>query len=67
VPQHPVLYEILARDRVAELRRTAQIGALRRRRAGRPQVVRSARKATGWFLVDVGLRLASPSDVTRSP
>jgi hypothetical protein len=63
------VYEILARDRVAELERTAEVSAWNRRRAGRghrPQVVRSARKATGWFLVDIGLRLADPRELTRS-
>ena len=64
--QHPRVYEILAWDRVAELRRTAEISALSRRRAGGSQLIRSARSVAGWLLVDLGLRLASPGGVTRS-
>ena len=45
----PTLIEPLARDRAAELRRHAR---------SRPRRRRSARRRTGWLLVDVGLRLA---------
>ena len=45
----PTLIQALAQERVCELRRGA---SPRRRRA------HSARRRTGWLLVDVGLRLA---------
>jgi hypothetical protein len=45
----PTLIAAVAHDRVRELRHGARP---RRRRA------RSARRRTGWLLVDVGLRLA---------
>ncbi|HWD65534.1 MAG TPA: hypothetical protein VG405_10195 [Solirubrobacteraceae bacterium] len=66
MPQHPALYEVLARERQAEFQRTADTTAYGRSRRTRPQLVTSARKATGWFLVEVGLRLAVSRRVTRS-
>jgi hypothetical protein len=65
VLQHPAFNQALARDRVAELRHAARSGA-RRRCPACPGVAGAARNATGWFLVDVGLRLAIPRGITRS-
>lgn len=63
---HPALADALARDRVAELRRSAQDArsarptARSRNKHRRPSVVASFRLRTGWLLVDMGLRLAVP-------
>jgi hypothetical protein len=71
---NPVLAELAARDRIAELRRASakrSLGAQSRLDADlsgseRPLVsIRDARRsrpqrALGWFLVSVGLRLALP-------
>jgi hypothetical protein len=52
----PAVVEALVRDRVLELRRSAD-GRTRGRREKRRH---RATAATGWLLVDVGLRLAVP-------
>jgi hypothetical protein len=64
---NPALTEMLTTDRQAEIQRQAtQRQATRRqamqRRRPRPSSgrVRSLRKATGWALVEIGLRLAVP-------
>ena len=55
----PVVTQALAREHVAELRRRG--GRARIQNARRPErVVDIAMRATGWLLVDVGLRLAAP-------
>jgi hypothetical protein len=58
---HPSLAQTMIDARVAELHRTAQHSRSRRRAdpEGTPEV-RRVRRATGWFLVDLGLRLAVP-------
>jgi hypothetical protein len=50
---HPAQLELLAKAHVEELRRRPR----RSLRAGGPRP-RSLRGATGWFLVNLGLRLA---------
>ena len=65
VPMHPALVAMTSDARVAELRRPA--GSLsrlpRRRRVAAPAPAR-VRRATGWFLVRVGLRLVLPRPTT---
>lgn len=65
MPQHPAVYEALARDRAAELQRTMQVSARNRRCPRGSRLAGRARQNAGWFLVDVGLRLASSRGVTR--
>lgn len=55
--------QALIRDRVGELRRSAASNELDRR-TPRATAIETARNATGWLLVDLGLRLATPA--TRS-
>ncbi len=57
---NPAFAQLLARDRVADLRHAAQTGAARRDDARRARVLQAARHGAGWLLVDVGLRLALP-------
>jgi hypothetical protein len=59
VCQHPALVRALATDRVAELRTEIQeTGSGTRHEVARPRAYDAVRRATGWMLVDVGLRLA---------
>jgi hypothetical protein len=55
---NPVVAQALARERVAELRSSGASPPRRRRRPDR--AVDAARRAAGWLLVDLGLRLAAP-------
>lgn len=57
---NPALVEALVRDRVADLRHSAHTSALGRRAKRRRGVIESARRGSGWLLVDMGLRLALP-------
>ncbi len=61
-PMHPAMVEASARSRVAELqgRRPAP-----RRRLPRRERSRSVRRAIGWFLVNLGMRLALPQPTLR--
>jgi hypothetical protein len=57
-PLHPALTEAHARARVDELHRQARpIAVQRRARRAHPRS-RSMRTTAGWFLVNLGLRLA---------
>jgi hypothetical protein len=67
VYQHPTLLEALTRDRVAEFRRSAEATGDSRRAKRRHNVVETARRGTGWLLVDLGLRLAMPRGGTNGP
>jgi hypothetical protein len=70
VYHHQALAGVLVRDRVADLRHSAQsAGASTRspRIQHRPGVIASARLRTGWLLVDMGLRLAVPRGRTNRP
>lgn len=58
--QNPAVVEALARERAAELRRAAGIRGAQRGEARRGSVLAAPRRATGWLLVDVGLRMAVP-------
>jgi hypothetical protein len=60
VHQHPALAEALIRDRVAELRQTGQASRRCRPEHHRHRVTEVARRATGWLLIEWGLRLAMP-------
>jgi hypothetical protein len=60
VYQHPALVEALIKDRVGELQHSAEATAHVRRDRRRRTVVEAARHGTGWLLVDMGLRLATP-------
>ena len=57
---HPALLEALVRDRVAEHSQTAGTAAHIRPKQRPPKHIAAARHATGWLLVDMGLRLATP-------
>ena len=64
--QSPSLTEFLAQDRANERRQEA-----RRRAAGcsaghRRARLSGARSVTGWFLVELGLRLIAPRRAARS-
>ena len=56
--QHPAVLETLMRDRVADLRDSAQATAHRRRERRWHRFAAATRRGTGWLLVDMGLRLA---------
>ena len=58
--QHPAVLETLVRDRVAELRHSAQATGRMRRVNRWNRLAASIRRGTGWLLVDMGLRLAVP-------
>lgn len=58
--QHPALVEAQIRDRVAELRHNGQASRRRRPEHRRHRVTEVARRATGWLLIEWGLRLAMP-------
>jgi hypothetical protein len=60
VYRNPAFVQVLATDRVAELRHVAETGASHRHDVRRPRVIESARHGAGWLLVDLGLRLALP-------
>jgi hypothetical protein len=62
--QHPSITEAIARDRIAEATQRAQLTALKRA-SRRPSAVAAARNATGWLLVDLGLRLTVPRHSMR--
>jgi hypothetical protein len=65
---HPTMMEMMAHSKMADTQRAAQRGSVARTRAGgssrmaRPGPARpvAVRRAIGWFLVSVGLRLAVP-------
>jgi hypothetical protein len=62
---NPTLVQALVRDHVAELQQSAEAAALGRQRETRSnRVVDAAKRRTGWLLVDVGLRLATPRRAT---
>jgi hypothetical protein len=67
VYQHPVLAKAMTSARVAELRHSggerARVGAAARRH----NLVDAARQGTGWLLVDLGLRLATPRGGASHP
>ena len=58
--QHPAVLETLMRERVADLRHSAQATAHRRRERRWLRFAAATRRGTGWMLVDMGLRLAVP-------
>lgn len=60
VYQHPVLVEALVRDRVAGLRHSARASARAQGEKRRQNLVAAARQGTGWLLIDLGLKLATP-------
>ena len=55
------------RDRVAELRDSAAKTAIIPREPHPHRLVAAIRHATGWLLVDIGLRLAAPRGGTNHP
>jgi hypothetical protein len=67
VYHHPALAGALARDRDAQLRRSAEAAARVERRPRSPSVIAAARLRTGWLLVDMGLRLVMPRAGTNRP
>jgi hypothetical protein len=58
--QNPALVEAMARDRIVDLRESAQARATNQSQTRRHRVAEAARVGTGWLLVDLGLRLAAP-------
>ncbi len=65
--QHPVLAEALMRDRVAELRHSARATAHVQDAKRQHKLLAAARHGTGWLLVDLGLKLATPRGGTSGP
>jgi hypothetical protein len=62
---HTAHLELLVRDRVDDLRRTADAAAWSRTRAPHAALVGAARRGTGWLLVDVGFRLVASGRIER--
>lgn len=58
--QSPALVQALVRNRVAELRQSAEATAPSHRGKRQHRIIGAARHGTGWMLVDLGLRLAVP-------
>lgn len=59
MPQNnPAVLEVLGRYRAAELRQGVHTGACGGRERRRRGPIEAAAHATGWLLVDLGLRLA---------
>jgi hypothetical protein len=67
VCQNPALVEALAQDRLAELRRGAQARSVALQGARTRSILAASRRATGWLLIDVGLRLAVPRAAIGHP
>ena len=65
--QNPSLVQALVRARVAELRQSAETGAVSRPSERRRRVVDVARHGAGWLLIDMGLRLAVPRGALSRP
>ena len=64
---NPALARELAGNRVADLQSAAGPGARDRGQLPRARDSRAVRRAAGWLLVDLGLRLALPRRVTTAP
>jgi hypothetical protein len=64
---HPALVQALTRDRVAGLRHAAEPSVRPRCDGPGASVLLATRRATGWMLVDVGLRLALPQRALNHP
>jgi hypothetical protein len=64
---NPGLVQALTSDRVADLRHRAQPRVRRGQDDPRASVILATRRATGWMLVDVGLRLAVPQRALNHP
>ena len=62
---HPGLVQAMAADRAAELSRTARTHPDDRVLCRRPRLTGNVRFTAGWFLVDLGLRLAIPQHGPR--
>jgi hypothetical protein len=65
VHQHPVVRQSLVRDRVAELRHSAEASTPMRGEERWHRLVAAGRRGTGWLLIDMGLRLAMPRGGTN--
>jgi hypothetical protein len=63
-PLHPSMADALNRTHLADLQRGP---APRPRRAHSPRERHAVRQATGWFLINLGLRLALPPRPTPQP
>jgi hypothetical protein len=66
-PMHPAMIELSARSRAAELqgRRVAPIAPRRPVGSPAPNPGRGLRRTTGWFLINLGMRLAVSSPAVR--
>ena len=64
--QSPALLRAIASDRAADLRRTSDT-AREHRDVPKVAAIQAARRATGWALVDLGLRLALPPGAMKAP
>jgi hypothetical protein len=64
---NPALAQALASDRSADLRQAAAPRVRPPRDDHRANVILATRRATGWMLVDVGLRLAVPQRGLNRP
>lgn len=63
--QNPALLQVLASGRAAELRGQYVPGIRDRQVRREPGGRGTARRAAGWLLVDLGLRLALPRDAMQ--
>ena len=63
--QHPAVLETLMKDRMADLRHSAQLTEHMRRERRWRRFTAATRRGTGWLLVDMGLRLAVPRAATH--
>jgi hypothetical protein len=65
--QHPVLAEAVMKGRLAHIRDSAVATTQVRAAQRRQNLVAAARHGTGWLLVDLGLKLATPRGGTSHP
>jgi hypothetical protein len=65
--QNPAVARAIALDRVASLRQSSQASVLTQGQPGTRSIGRAARQATGWLLVEMGLRLAVPQGTLNHP
>ncbi len=65
--QHPALVQVLTADRVAALQQDAETGAPIGPQVRPSRGIQASRRAAGWLLVDLGLRLALPRRPMTQP
>jgi hypothetical protein len=67
VSQHPALIRAIASDRVADLRHASGCEVRDHRDMPGVRMTWAVRRAAGWLLVDLGLRIALPRRAVKHP